>query len=54
VQEQQFNEELERRLQIIEEPDYEDPARKDLPYVDLVILAAIIFVTVVAMYWWGY
>lgn len=51
---QEFNEELERRLQMIEQPDYEDPARNDLPYVDLVLLTVVIFFTVVLMYWWGY
>lgn len=54
VREQDFDEELERRLAILEASEYEDPARKDLPAVDLVVLAAIIVFCVAILYWWGY
>ncbi|MGH3085986.1 MAG: hypothetical protein ACRDSJ_01550 [Rubrobacteraceae bacterium] len=54
MRDREFDEELERRLRRIEAPDYDDPARRDLPTLDLVLLAAIILVTVVVMYWWGY
>ncbi len=49
-----FDAELERRLRILESSDYDDPARTDLPQLDYVLLAVIVVVTVVAMYWWGY
>lgn len=51
---QNFQAELERRLGILESPEYDDPARRDLPGLDYLLLAVIIVVTVVAMYWWGY
>lgn len=54
MREQRLDGELERRLEILEDPDYEDPARKDLPTLDLVFLAILVVVTVVVMYWWGY
>lgn len=53
-QDENFDAELERRLQILESSDYDDPGRRDLPGLDYVLLATIIIVTVVAMYWWGY
>lgn len=53
-EEESFDAELERRLNILESADYDDPARTDLPLLDYVLLAAIVVVTVVAMYWWGY
>ncbi len=49
-----FDAELERRLNILESADYDDPARTDLPRLDYILLAAIVVATVVAMYWWGY
>jgi hypothetical protein len=54
VKEHEFEQELERRLEILEAPGYEDPARKDLPALDLVILTVAVVVTVVFLYWWGY
>ena len=53
MREQEFEQELERRLAILEAPDYEDPARKDLPALDLAILAIVIVVSVVGLYLWG-
>lgn len=54
VQGSEFRRELERRLEILEAPDYEDPARKDLPALDLVLLAVSVIAITVVMYWWGY
>lgn len=54
VTERRFDEELQRRLEAIEAPDYEDPARRDLPAADLVVLVALVVVAVVGLYWWGY
>lgn len=50
MRDREFDEELERWLQIIEAPDYEEPARKDLPALDLIILGVIALLTVVVMY----
>src|SRR5688500_17287450 len=33
-----FEAELSRRLAVVEDPDYDDPARADLPRTDLVLL----------------
>jgi hypothetical protein len=46
--------ELSRRLTTIEDPAYDDPARADLPRVDLVLLAVGVVVVVVVMWLWGY
>lgn len=54
MQGSEFRRELERRLEILEAPDYEDPARKDLPALDLVLLAVSVIAITVVMYWWGY
>ncbi len=54
MKEQGFDEELERRLAILEAADHEDPARRDLPAVDLVILAVLVVAATVLLYWWGY
>lgn len=51
---QNFEAELERRLEILESPDYADPARRDLSGLDYLLLGVIVAVTVTAMYWWGY
>ncbi len=48
-----FAAELERRLSVIESPGYEDPARRNLPAVDYVTLAALVAVTTVVAYLWG-
>jgi hypothetical protein len=50
----QFAAELERRLSVIEAPGYEDPTREDLPALDYLLLAALVVVTTVVAYVWGY
>jgi hypothetical protein len=49
-----YDAELSRRLATIEDPEYADPARVDLPGADLVVLAVAVVVAVVAMWLWGY
>ncbi len=49
-----YAEELERRLAIVEAENYEDPARADLPTLDYVLLAALVVLTTVVAYLWGY
>ncbi len=49
-----YAEELERRLAMVEAPGYEDPARTNLPALDYVLLAALVVVTTVVAYVWGY
>jgi hypothetical protein len=49
-----YDAELSRRLTTIEDPDYDDPARADLPRADLILLAVGVVVVVVAMWLWGY
>ena len=49
-----FDRELETRLAVIEDPDYDDPARDDLPARDLVILAVLSVLAVVLMIVWSY
>lgn len=46
--------ELERRLEILEADGAEDPARKDLPAIDFILLAVLVVVTSVVMFVWGY
>jgi hypothetical protein len=46
--------ELERRLQAIEDPAYDDPAHADVPSVDLLWLGALVVVIVIAAFVWGY
>lgn len=53
VREQQFEEELERRLALLEASGYEDPARRDLPTLDLAIVAIVVLAAVVVLYLWG-
>lgn len=53
MREQQFEEELERRLALMEAPGYEDPARRDLPAWDIAVVAVVVLVAVVGLYWWG-
>ena len=50
----QFAAELERRLSVIEEPNYEDAARENLPALDYLLLAALVVVTTVVAYVWGF
>lgn len=49
-----YADELERRLAIVDTEDYEDPARADLPALDYVLLAALVVLTTVGAYVWGY
>ncbi len=49
-----YAEELERRLAIVDAEDYEDPARADLPTLDDALLAALVVLTTVFAYVWGY
>jgi hypothetical protein len=49
-----FERELQARLAVIEDPDYVDPARADLPVRDLTILVVVGIVLIVAMIWWSY
>lgn len=50
----EFRRELDRRLDIIEDPDFHDPARQDLPGRELAWLAAASLVLIIAMLAWGY
>jgi hypothetical protein len=50
----EFRRELDRRLAIVENPDYEDPAAADLPARDLVILLLGSAGLVIALLAWGY
>lgn len=47
---------LERRLAVIEDPSYEDPARRDLTAVDYFVLAVLNISVISAMlvYAWGW
>jgi hypothetical protein len=49
-----FERELRHRLTLIEDPGYVDPARRDLPALDLVLLTAVGGCLIVAMWLWGY
>ena len=49
-----YDAELSRRLVTIEDPEYDDPARADLPRTDLILLAVSVVVVVVVMWLWGY
>ncbi len=50
----QFAAELERRLSVIEAPSYEDPARENLPALDYLLLVALVVITTIVAYVWGY
>jgi hypothetical protein len=54
MHEPEFRRELERRLAILEHPEYEDPAAADLPARDLALLLLGSAVLVIALLWWGY
>jgi hypothetical protein len=41
-------------LSVIEEPNYEDAARENLPALDYLLLAALVVVTTVMAYVWGF
>ncbi len=49
-----YAEELERRLAVLESEGYDDPARADLPTLDYALLAALVALTTVVAYLWGY
>lgn len=49
-----FDRALEARLAVIEDPDYVDPARADLPAMDLVLLGIAAVVAIVLMIVWSY
>ena len=46
--------ELERRLAILDAEGADDPARKDLPAIDFVLLTALVVLTTILMFVWGY
>ncbi len=46
--------ELERRLELMTSPDYQDPAREDFTGRDLLALAGLVLVLSVVFFVWGY
>lgn len=54
VHDEKVREELDRRLALIEDPGYEDPARADLPARDIWLVLAFVLVICVVAYAWGY
>lgn len=50
----EFRQELERRLVVLEDPAYDDPAMADLPTRDLLALLIGGIVVIVALLVWGY
>lgn len=46
--------ELERRLDLMTSPDYEDPARESLTTADFLELLALVVVLCVGFFAWGY
>lgn len=50
----EFRAELDRRLEIIEDPGYHDPANTDLPGRDLLILVLASVVVIALLMAWGY
>lgn len=49
---QSFEERLSERLSLLESPDYSDPARKDIPALDLLLLTSMIVVVSAILVWW--
>jgi hypothetical protein len=49
-----FERDLQARLAVIEDPDYVDPARADLPARDLTLLVVLGAVLIVLMFVWSY
>ena len=49
-----FDHELRTRLAVIEDPAYVDPAREDLPWRDLTLLAVVGGLLIVLMIVWSY
>ena len=54
MDEDDFEAELQRRLALIEDPAYADPARRDLPAQDLVLLVVLSALVIALAWWWGY
>ncbi len=50
----EFARELERRLETIEASGYEDPARRDLPTIDLVLFTIASVAVIVLVHLWGF
>lgn len=50
----EFEAELGRRLTVIEDPSYDDPARRDLPRRDVLALVVVGTLVIALMWWWGY
>lgn len=50
----EFRRELDRRLAIVEDPDYRDPAAVDLPRRDWLLLLIGCVVLIGALLGWGY
>ena len=46
--------ELERRLDLMATPDYQDPARESLTAVDLLSMLILVVVLSVGFFAWGY
>lgn len=53
-EDREFSAELERRLETIESPDYRDPARRELPAVDVLVFTLAAVVVIVLMHLWGF
>jgi hypothetical protein len=50
----EFDQELQARLAVIDDPDYVDPARADLPVRDLTLVVVLGGLLIVLMVWWSY
>lgn len=50
----EFRAELDRRLAVIADPEYDDPAARDLPARDLLILLAGSVILIAVLLAWGY
>lgn len=46
--------ELERRLDMMTSPDYEDPARESFTWSDLISIFAVVAVLCIGFFLWGY
>ncbi len=49
-----FDDELSRRLDLLEQPDYDDPARIDLSGREIVIFLVVSAVVMLLVHLWGY
>ncbi|WP_216216807.1 hypothetical protein [Amycolatopsis aidingensis] len=50
----EFRRELDRRLDLLADPSYPDPARAGLPSRDLTVLAVLAVGLITALLAWGY